>query len=111
MFSPQSCVEREVCSCFHLVKQNNKNIKKISSNIHYNNIHIPKNTSSGVVISFFSLIFGFSAVWHITWLCLLSFFLTIFSLFIKSLNEENERIILAEKIKKIEDRHGKMFKK
>ncbi|ANZ22659.1 cytochrome ubiquinol oxidase subunit I [Buchnera aphidicola (Diuraphis noxia)] len=92
-------------------KQNNKNIKKISSNIHYNNIHIPKNTSSGVVISFFSLIFGFSAVWHITWLCLLSFFLTIFSLFIKSLNEENERIILAEEIKKIEDRHGKMFKK
>lgn len=45
-----------------------KNKNKKNSQISYNPIHMPKNTSSGIFISIFSLIFGFAMVWHIWWM-------------------------------------------
>ncbi|PLC57553.1 cytochrome o ubiquinol oxidase subunit I [Photobacterium carnosum] len=34
----------------------------------YKRIHMPKNTWAGVVISMFSLMFGFAFIWHIWWM-------------------------------------------
>ncbi|HAS6348474.1 TPA: cytochrome o ubiquinol oxidase subunit I [Vibrio vulnificus] len=39
----------------------------------YKKIHMPKNTWAGVVISAFSLVFGFAFVWHIWWMVGLGF--------------------------------------
>lgn len=91
--------------------KHNKIEKQILNNFDYHAIHIPKNTGLGFLISIFSLLFGFSAVWHITWLCFSSFFAIIIILFIKSLDEENERTISIEEIKKIEDQYWKNIRK
>ncbi|WP_343154142.1 cytochrome o ubiquinol oxidase subunit I [Buchnera aphidicola (Aphis aurantii)] len=88
-----------------------KKQKKHIKNIDYHEIHMPKNTGLGVVIGFLSLIFGFSAVWHITWLCLLSFFTIITSLIIKSTNEHNEYVVSIKEIKEIEDQKFLNIKK
>ncbi|QCI21751.1 cytochrome o ubiquinol oxidase subunit I [Buchnera aphidicola (Hyadaphis tataricae)] len=92
-------------------KRNNMKTKKIFHDLHYNEIHMPKNTGLGFFISVLSLLFGFSAVWHITWLCFVSFFIIIMSLFINSLNEEHEYIIPIEEIKRIENENFKKIKK
>ena len=34
----------------------------------YQDIHMPKNTSTGFVIAMFALGFGFGMIWHIAWL-------------------------------------------
>ncbi|WP_299002196.1 cytochrome o ubiquinol oxidase subunit I [uncultured Shewanella sp.] len=34
----------------------------------YVDIHMPRNTSAGFIISAFSLVFGFAMIWHIWWL-------------------------------------------
>lgn len=84
---------------FWETKKQNKYIK----NINYDEIHMPKNTELGFLIGFLSLIFGFSAVWHIFWLCSLSFFVIIISLIIHSVNQDNGYIVSIKEIKKIED--------
>jgi len=40
---------------------------------HYEEIHMPKNSGAGVIISAFSLIFGFAMIWHIWWMAILGF--------------------------------------
>lgn len=92
---------------FWLTKQHKNN----TDNLNYCEIHIPKNTGFGFLISIFALFFGFSAVWHITWLCCLSLFFIIISLLIKSLDENNEYIISVEDIKKIEYKNCKNIQK
>jgi cytochrome o ubiquinol oxidase subunit 1 len=37
----------------------------------YKEIHMPKNTGAGVIISFFSLVMGFALIWYIWWLAIL----------------------------------------
>ena len=80
-----------------------KKQNKYTKNINYDEIHMPKNTELGFLIGFLSLIFGFSAVWHIFWLCSLSFFVIIISLIIHSVNQDNDYIVSIKEIKKIED--------
>ncbi|CAL4324803.1 cytochrome o ubiquinol oxidase subunit I [Buchnera aphidicola] len=88
---------------FWSIKKNNKKL----INNEYHCIHMPKNTGLGFIISIFSLCFGFAAVWHIVWICLLSFLTIIMSLLIKSLDENNEYVISIHDIKKIEHKHLK----
>jgi hypothetical protein len=38
----------------------------------YEDIHIPKNTASGIYISLFAFLAGFGFVWHIVWLAVVS---------------------------------------
>lgn len=46
---------------------------KFEINNNSDSIFLPKSTSTGIIISFFCLIFGFSCVWHIWWLAILGF--------------------------------------
>ena len=39
--------------------------------VKYVDIHMPSNTSAGFVISIFTLVLGFAAVWHIWWLAVI----------------------------------------
>ncbi|CAL4323221.1 Cytochrome bo(3) ubiquinol oxidase subunit 1 [Buchnera aphidicola (Periphyllus testudinaceus)] len=87
-----------------------KNLKKnvnykIQKNISYENIYLPKNTFYGMLIGFFLLIFGFSAIWHIWWLFLFSLLSVIFIFLYKSFLKPQKYCIKKNKIKKIEKIH------
>lgn len=69
----------------------------------YEDIHLPNNQDLGVLVGFFSLLFGFSMVWHIWWLSFFSIFF-IFVLCIRyacTLNDEN---IISKDIIEKEDK-------
>lgn len=92
--------------------KNTKKTEKIINSTDYCEIHMPRNTALGLFISLFSLLFGFAAVWHMTWLCFSSFFVIIISLVRTSINEDTEYTISAEDVKEIEYQHfKKMIKK
>ncbi|NIH16520.1 MAG: cytochrome o ubiquinol oxidase subunit I [Buchnera aphidicola (Periphyllus lyropictus)] len=85
-------------------KQKEKlNLNKIKKKIIYKDLYIPKNSFYGIIISLFTTIFGFSAVWHIWWLFCFSFISIFFIFLYKSFQIERKYCIKKEKIKKIED--------
>jgi cytochrome o ubiquinol oxidase subunit I len=73
----------------------------------YEEIELPKNTGMGLYISGFAFLLGFALVWHILWLGILGFGGVIVCLIIRSFDEETERVISVEEIKKIEASHGR----
>ncbi|CAD83315.1 cytochrome o ubiquinol oxidase subunit I [Candidatus Blochmanniella floridana] len=80
-----------------------KNNKNISCNIKkYQPIHMPKNTHEGILIAFFSLIFGFSMIWYIWWSAILGFFGIIITWIARSFNTNTEYYITPKEIKEIE---------
>lgn len=80
--------------------QNNKKIN--SSPIQYKPIHMPKNTYSGILISFFTLIFGFGMIWYIWWLVIFSIFGIITTWITYTFTKKTEYIVSTKQIKEIE---------
>lgn len=72
---------------------------------HYEEIHMPKNSGTGIIISFFLLIFGFAAIWHIWWLMSGAFIATLLSWIIKSFNDDVDYYVPVAEIEKIEKQH------
>lgn len=72
---------------------------------HYEDIHMPKNSGAGMIISFFLLLFGFAAIWHIWWLAGLSFVATILTWIIKSFDLDVDYYVPVAEIEKIENQH------
>ncbi|WP_343192063.1 cytochrome o ubiquinol oxidase subunit I [Buchnera aphidicola] len=68
----------------------------------YSDIYLPKNTIYGIFISSFSLICGFSAVWHIFWMFFTSLIGIICLIIIKSFKNEIHNIISCKQIDKNE---------
>ncbi|MBE2897177.1 cytochrome o ubiquinol oxidase subunit I [Pasteurellaceae bacterium HPA106] len=72
---------------------------------HYSPIHMPNNTSVGVLLALLSLGFGFGFVWHIWWMVIAAtiamFALTIGYAFWR----DNDHIIPAEEVERIEEAH------
>lgn len=71
----------------------------------YYDIHIPNNTSIGFLIGFFSVFFGFSMVWHIWWLSLLSLSIMIFFFIQYSFTFNTEKILSKNIIQNIENKN------
>ncbi|WP_041063407.1 cytochrome o ubiquinol oxidase subunit I [Candidatus Tachikawaea gelatinosa] len=80
-----------------------KNIRSIKKNIE--DIVMPKNTKIGVIMSIFTTIFGFSMIWYIWWLSVVSFLSIVALLVIKSFDEDLHYIISKKEIKKIEKKY------
>jgi cytochrome o ubiquinol oxidase subunit 1 len=70
--------------------------------MHYEDIHLPKNTPLGLFIGFFSLIFGFAMTWHIFWLALVSFIAIVICLIVRLSGKDEHEIIPAAEVKKME---------
>lgn len=100
-----------VCSrdCFWKSKEKAK--KKNVERIIYSDIHMPNKTSSGIMISLFSVIFSFSLIWYIFWLCLLSIFVILFLLIRKSFFIDHGYIISKDNISQIENKYINDLKK
>lgn len=69
---------------------------------HYEDIHLPINTGISMYIGIASLIFGFAMTWHIFWLAILSFGAILVLVIYRLSGEDEEEVITAEEVKKIE---------
>ncbi|ABE49562.1 MULTISPECIES: cytochrome o ubiquinol oxidase subunit I [Methylobacillus] len=71
----------------------------------YEKIHMPKNASEGVIISAFSLVFGFAFIWHIWWLVILSTIAMLVTVIARSYNEDIDYYVPVEEVTAIENKH------
>ncbi|WWO95322.1 MAG: cytochrome o ubiquinol oxidase subunit I [Candidatus Dasytiphilus stammeri] len=88
-----------------------RGIKDQPSIKNYQSIHMPKNSSIGIVIASFSVLFGFAMVWYIWWLAGISFLGIMISWIIKSFDENTDYYVSVSEIITIENQCvGKMNK-
>ncbi len=64
----------------------------------YEDIWVPKNTGTGLIVGFLALAFGIAAVWHVWWLLVFSLVAVIVTLIIKFTNDDTERKIPAKEV-------------
>jgi cytochrome o ubiquinol oxidase subunit 1 len=76
----------------------------------YVDIHMPRNTPAGFIISIFAAVFGFAMVWHM-WLPAIAAFLgMILTVVVKSFNLDTDYYVKAQDVKEIEDLHFAEYK-
>ena len=75
----------------------------VSTQPHYHDIHVPKNTALAMLIGLFALSFGFALTWHIYWLAALSLLAILTCLVIRSLQTKTEHRLSASEVEKIEN--------
>ena len=73
----------------------------------YTDIMLPKNTGLGAIIAVFALMFGFAAVWHITWLAIIGFLGVITTVIIRMNDDDTEYVLPAHEVKAMEDARKK----
>ena len=71
----------------------------------YEKIHMPRNAAEGVIISAFSLVFGFAFIWHIWWLVIFSTAAMLFTVIARSYNSNVDYYVPAEEVTAIENKH------
>jgi cytochrome o ubiquinol oxidase subunit 1 len=69
----------------------------------YDDIHMPKNTSAGFVNGVLSFILGFAMVWHIWWLAVLSALGMLFTVIIRSADDDTDYTLSAAEVERIEN--------
>ena len=68
----------------------------------FHDIHMPKGTSTGVVLGALAFVFGFAMVWHIWWLAAVSFVSVIVTAITHTFNYNREYYIPAEQVQQHE---------
>ena len=69
----------------------------------YYPIVMPKNKPHGPILGGLTIAFGFAMVWHIWWLAIVSFIGIVATVIHFGFDEDNEYIIPADEVKRIED--------
>jgi cytochrome o ubiquinol oxidase subunit 1 len=69
----------------------------------YHDIHMPKNTSTGLVMGALTFLFGFAMVWYIWWLAVLSGLGLLFTLIYHASNDDTDYLIPAAEVERIEN--------
>ncbi len=77
--------------------------KKGLQNPVYEDIHIPKNTATGIYIAGFAFLVGFAFVWEIVWLAVVGMIGVIAVAIVRTFNEHNEYIITAAEVQKLHE--------
>jgi len=73
----------------------------------YTDIHMPRNTGTGVVIGAFSLVFGFAMIWHIWWLAIIGFVGMIATFIYRTFDQDVDYWVPAAEVERIENEHRK----
>jgi cytochrome o ubiquinol oxidase subunit 1 len=73
----------------------------------YENIHMPRNTASGIYISAFAFLVGFGFVWHIVWLAIVGIIGIIACIITRTFNENTEYTITAAEVQELEEARSK----
>lgn len=71
----------------------------------YQDIHMPKNTATGLYISGFLFLLGFAAVWHIWWLVAVGFLGALIIFIQRAFDEHTSYIIPAKELEKMEQQY------
>ena len=69
----------------------------------FEDLHMPKNTGAGFVISMIAMVLGFALIWHIWWLAIVSFAGVILSTIIHTFNYNRDYYIPAAEVQATED--------
>jgi cytochrome o ubiquinol oxidase subunit 1 len=69
----------------------------------YEDIHIPKNTASGIYISIFAFLASFGFVWEIVWLEVVSIIAIIVCIIIRTFNDDSEYTLRAAEVRKLDE--------
>ena len=72
----------------------------------YRDIHMPRNTSAGLVIALFTVAIGFALVWHIWWLAIVGLLGVVVTLILRSYDDDIDYTISAETVAGIEGTGG-----
>ena len=75
----------------------------------YEEIHMPKNTYMGLIISLFALLFGFSVIWHMWIPALLGLVGIVGSIFARSITPNTEYYIQPEEVTRFEKAHAAAY--
>jgi len=73
----------------------------------YSDIHMPKNTGTGVVIGAFSLVLGFAMVWHIWLLAIIGLVGMIATFIYRTFDKDVDYWVPAAEVERIENEHRK----
>ncbi|AOA71719.1 cytochrome o ubiquinol oxidase subunit I [Stenotrophomonas rhizophila] len=71
----------------------------------YTDIHMPRNTGTGVVIGAFSLVFGFAMIWHIWWLAIVGLVGMIGTFIWRTFDKDVDYYVPAAEVERIENEH------
>ena len=78
----------------------------LQRNERYSDIHMPRNTASGLVIGLLSLGMGFGLIWHIWWLGIAGFVGMIVAFIVRSFDEDVDYYVPIAEVERIEnERH------
>ncbi|MBF9003432.1 MULTISPECIES: cytochrome o ubiquinol oxidase subunit I [Vibrio] len=77
----------------------------INKEVEYERIHMPKNTPTGIYVSFWSLLFGVGMIWYIWWLAIIGFAGIVITSIIHSFNDDVDYYVEVDEIKAIEQAH------
>ncbi|MCA2016597.1 cytochrome o ubiquinol oxidase subunit I [Vibrio tritonius] len=77
----------------------------ISKEVKYERIHMPKNTPTGMYVSFWSLLLGVGMIWYIWWLAIIGFAGCIITSIWHSFNDDVDYYVEVEEIEAIEKAH------
>ncbi len=82
----------------------------LPSNV-FEDIHMPKNTASGIYISAFAFLAGFGFVWRIVWLIVLSTIAILVCIIARTFDEDTEYTLTASEVEKLETARKKKVQK
>lgn len=77
----------------------------------YKEIHMPKNTGAGVIISFFSLVMGFALIWYIWWLAILGAVGVAVTWIAHTFNNDVDYYVPVDVVEKTETQHFEKMSK
>jgi cytochrome o ubiquinol oxidase subunit 1 len=82
-------------------KKKNNRVAPLDPSV-YRDIHMPKNTSAGLVIAILCGACGFALIWHITWLIIASILGVVIVVFAKTCNLKTDYYIKSEEVAALE---------
>ena len=72
----------------------------------YRDIHMPSNTSAGLIVGLFSLVLGFAGVWHIWWLAIVGLIGAVGTVIVYSFMDNDGYYIPADTVALIEEKRS-----
>jgi cytochrome o ubiquinol oxidase subunit 1 len=74
----------------------------LSDEPEYHDIEMPRNSPTGFICAFFATIMGFSLIWHIWWLVIVSFIGAFATFVVFAWRDQPEYFIPAEEVARID---------
>ncbi|KRA97657.1 cytochrome o ubiquinol oxidase subunit I [Devosia sp. Root685] len=72
-------------------------------------IHMPRNTATGIVLAGLSVVLGFALIWYMWWLAILSFVALIGAAIIHTFNYDRDYYIPVEAVAEVEDTRTRLL--